>query len=336
MADRSSTSISAVAVAAAFRQALDAALAHEGATAPNPAVGCVLLDADGKLLIAAGHEGAGRPHAEALALQLAAERGLLGRCHTAIVTLEPCNHHGRTGPCTEAIIASPIREVWYGADDPNPMAAGGAARLRQAGVAVHHLASLDHPDRPALRTAANRLLAPFASRVTKGRPFITVKQAVDATGSMIPPPGQKTFTGPQALALAHVLRRRADAILTGSGTILADQPEFTVRHVPDIPGKTRLLVILDRRGRVPADYLALARRRGLVPVIATDLAEALSALARAGCNEVLVEAGPSVVAAVRQTGLWDEWVLIEKGAGPDGDDRITITAYPRGEDEGKD
>ncbi len=320
----------AAVIAAAFARAIAAARVHEGATAPNPAVGCVLLDAAGTILIVAGHPGAGQPHAEARAIQLAREAGVANRIHTVIVTLEPCNHQGRTGPCATAILTTPAAEVWYALPDPNPFAAGGAAALARSGLRVMPLARLHHPDTPHLLVEAARLLAPFATRVRLGRPFVTVKQAVDGRGSMIPPPGQKTFTGPEALTLAHQLRRRADAVLTGSGTVLADRPEFTVRHVPDIPGKSRILCILDRRGRVGSGYLTEATARGFRPMIAADLATALRDLALEGCNEVLVEAGPAVTEAVRAAGLWDEWVLIEK-AMPGERDRITISAAPMGD-----
>ncbi len=311
-------------LATAFGHALTLAALEEGATAPNPTVGCVLLDAAGSILTAAAHPGAGQPHAEALAIRMAREAGLADRIDMVIVTLEPCNHHGRTGPCTEAILSTPAREVWYALPDPNPAASGGAERLRRAGLQVRSLAALDHPDRAALLADATRLLAPFASRVQRGRPFITVKQALDLSGSMIPPPGQKTFTGAEALTLAHRLRRRADAILTGSGTVLADRAAFTVRHVPDIPGKARILSILDRRGRVDAAYLDEARQRGFRPVIATEPTSALHDLAAQGSNEVLVEAGPALLHTLREAGLWDEWVLIQQ-APPGQDDRITVT-----------
>lgn len=311
-------------LAAAFRHAVTLALSAEGATAPNPTVGCVLLDAAGHILTAAAHPGAGQPHAEARAIQMAHEAGVAGRIDTVVVTLEPCNHHGRTGPCTDAILTTPARELWYALPDPNPEASGGAVRLRQAGLHVCPLADLEHPDKGALLVDATRLLAPFASRVQRGRPFITVKEALDLSGSMIPPPGQKTFTGPEALTLAHRLRRRADAILTGSGTVLADRAAFTVRHVPDILGKSRILCILDRRGRVDATYLDKARQRGFRPVIATDLTSALHDLAAQGCNEVLVEAGPALLHTLREAALWDEWVLIQQ-APPGQNDQITIT-----------
>jgi diaminohydroxyphosphoribosylaminopyrimidine deaminase / 5-amino-6-(5-phosphoribosylamino)uracil reductase len=311
-------------LADAFRHALQIASEQQGATAPNPVVGCVLLDARGGVLTAAAHLGAGLPHAEARAIAMAHAAGLAERIDTVIVTLEPCNHHGRTGPCSAAILSTPAREVWYGMADPNLVASGGAERLRAAGLRVFRLEDLDHPDRASLLVQAERLLAPFATRVQRARPFVTVKQALDPLGSMIPPKGAKTFTGPEALLLAHQLRRRADAIVTGSGTVLADQPEFTVRHLPDIAGKSRILTILDRRGRVDADYLAKAAGLGFRPEIATDLPEALRRLAAAGCNEVLVEAGPTLTSLVRDLGLWDEWVLIEKAL--EGQpDRITIT-----------
>jgi diaminohydroxyphosphoribosylaminopyrimidine deaminase / 5-amino-6-(5-phosphoribosylamino)uracil reductase len=241
-----------------------------------------------------------------------------------IVTLEPCNHFGRTGPCTGAILATPAREVWYGLPDPNLAATGGVQRLEAAGLDVYPLSMLDHPQTPDLLHKVTRQLAPFSTRVLLGRPFVTVKQALDLSGSMIPPLGQKTFTSPTSLRLAHQLRRRADAILTGSGTVIADRPEFTVRHVSDIAGKERILCVFDRRGRIDAEYLAGAKNRGFRPHIAGEIQETLRLLAAEGCNEVLVEAGPGLTASFHQAGLWDEWVLIEKM--PLGQsDRITVT-----------
>lgn len=304
-------------IARGFALALAEARLFEGATAPNPAVGCALLDAHGAVLTVAAHYGL--PHAEARAIAEARAAGLIARVHTVIVTLEPCDHSGRTGPCTQAILATPARAVWYGVSDPNPEAAGGAARLAAAGLTVQTLAELDHPDAAMLQAQALRLVAPFVTRVTQGRPFVTVKQALNAAGNMIPPVGQKTFTGAQALRLAHELRRRADAIVTGSGTILADAPEFTVRHVPDFADKSRVLCILDRRGRVDAAYLDAATARGFRVVIAQDLEEALQDLATLGCNEVLIEAGPNVLRSIEALGCWDEWVTIAQP-----DDQISI------------
>lgn len=299
-------------ISAAFARALAAAEAYRGATAPNPPVGCVVLDAQGWELAVAAHQRAGEAHAEAKALSVCAATGTLDRAHTLLVTLEPCNHTGRTPPCCDAILASPVRAVWIGSADPNPVVRGGGARrLKDAGLAVHWMAERE----PALAVAAAALIAPFAKRARTGLPWVTVKQALDETGSMIPPAGQKTFTSQSSLRFAHQLRKRADAILTGSGTVLADLPEFTVRHVEDHAGKVRDLFILDRRKRVPAAYLSLAQRRGFRTHLVSSLDEAIALAVANGALEVLVEAGPTVSAHVLSTKLWDEHVIIRKSAG---------------------
>lgn len=309
------------AIAAAFRQALATARLYEGATAPNPPVGCAILDAFGNILAVAAHPKAGEGHAEALAIARCRESGLIEAVHTLVVTLEPCNHVGRTPPCTQAILSTPARAVWIGATDPNPKVAGGGAKhLALAELDVGAIADLAHADATALAANADRLIGPFAKRARTGLPWVTLKQALDARGSMIPPAGQKTFATHASLVRAHELRRRADAVLTGSGTVLADAPLFTVRHVPDFAGKTRQLAILDRRGRVPAEFLHAARARGFAPFIATSLNDALHALGEAGALEVLVEAGPQVTQSVLQAGLWDEHIRISAGA--DGLDMI--------------
>jgi diaminohydroxyphosphoribosylaminopyrimidine deaminase / 5-amino-6-(5-phosphoribosylamino)uracil reductase len=319
-------------LAAAFSAALCAAEAFVGATAPNPAVGCVLLDAKGRVLACAAHQRAGQPHAEALAIAECDRAGTTTQIHTVVVTLEPCNHSGRTSPCSEAILRTPARAVWIAVADPNrQVQGGGAARLALAGLAVRFLADLDHPDTAELCHKAQRLIAPFAKRMRTGLPFVTVKQALTREGSMIPPAGAKTFTSPASLRLAHQLRKRADAVLTGSGTVLADAPEFTIRHVADFAEKTRHLTILDRRNRVPEAYLAAARARGFRVNLATDIVKALQELGAAGVQEVLVEAGPALLTAFREANLWDEWVTIQQTAG---EDRITIAANPTQPQEG--
>ncbi len=316
--------LDAATIADAFARAVDAAESFAGATAPNPPVGCAILDASGNLLAVEAHPKAGEFHAEARAIAACRAAGSVDRIHTVVVTLEPCNHHGRTPPCSEAILGTPAREVWIAVRDPNPhVAGGGAARLAAAGLSVRFLADLDHPTAPQIAAAANRLIAPFARWSTTRRPFVSVKQALDASGSMIPPPGAKTFTSETSLTLAHRLRRRADAILTGSGTILADRPEFTVRRVVDHPSKQRILAILDRRGRVPDAYLEAAGERGFRPVIFRDIDDALARLGADGVHEVLVEAGPTLTDAILTGGHADEHIVIRKAA--DGaPDRITI------------
>ena len=224
----SKPTISDDAVTAAMQSALLAAQDWVGATAPNPPVGCALLDQQGRIITLAAHHGAGQLHAEALAIKQARDAGRVAEIAAVVVTLEPCNHHGRTPPCTEAILATPARLVVFAQADPNPKVAGqGAARLRAAGLDVEEFRA---------DAASKRLIAPFKKQVTQGLPWVTVKQAINMSGTMLPPPNQKTFTSPQSLLLAHQLRKRTDAILTGSGTILADAPLFTIRHVPDSCG----------------------------------------------------------------------------------------------------
>lgn len=314
----------AMRIAEAFRTALDLAAAYRGATAPNPPVGCVLLDEGGAVLGCAAHRKAGEGHAEALAIEASRQAGTFGRIHTVVVTLEPCNHTGRTPPCTEAILRTGARAVWIGCADPNTsVRGGGAARLAAAGLDVGFAASLPSPEGPALGEAAAQLIAPFAKRVRTGLPWITVKQALNRAGTMLPPPGAKTFTSEASLRFAHALRKRADAILTGSGTVIADQPEFTVRRLPDFPAKRRSLAILDRRERVPESYFEAARARGFDAWRAESPEEALARIGESGALEVLVEAGPTLTASLLDEGSWDEHVTIRQPPG-DGEDVITV------------
>ncbi len=304
-------------LAEAFRLALSEAEAHVGATAPNPPVGCALLDRRGALLARAAHMRAGGLHAEAAAIQACRAVGSLERIHTALVTLEPCSHHGRTPPCVEALLQTPVRSVWIGALDPHPRAPGaGLARLAEGGVAAAMISTLDDPDAAALAAAAERLIAPFAKLSRTGRPWVRLKTAVDAQGSMIPPPGRKTFTSTESLAHAHRLRRESEAIITGSGCVLADDPAFTVRHVCDHADRSRRLAILDRRGRVPESYLRAARERGLDASIHLDIEALLDALGTAGVLTALVEAGPTLRASILAADLWDEEITFRSSPTP--------------------
>jgi diaminohydroxyphosphoribosylaminopyrimidine deaminase/5-amino-6-(5-phosphoribosylamino)uracil reductase len=308
--------VPAGAIANGLRMALARAEAFAGATAPNPPVGCVALDAAGEVLACEAHQAAGLAHAEAATIEACRRAGLAGRIHALVVTLEPCNHTGRTPPCAEAILATPARSVWIGASDPNPRVAGGGGhRLAAAGLAVRYAADLGHADADALARTARRLIAPFAVWSRTGRPWVTLKQALTADGGMVPPAGRKTFTSSQSLELAHRLRRRADAIVTGSGCVLADDPAFTVRRVADHPAKRRKLAILDRRGRTPPSYVAAAEARGFDVLIRGDLPGLLDELGAAGVLEALVEAGPTLLAAVLDAGLWDKHVVIRQVPG---------------------
>ena len=290
---------------AAMRRACDEARLWLGATSPNPAVGAVALDEQGEILAVAAHHRAGGDHAEAALLKLCRAQNLLPRVRTMCVTLEPCNHHGRTPPCAEAIIEAGIGRVVVGARDPNPhVAGGGCDRLRQAGITV-----IENVEGELCR----RLIHAFAFHARTGRPFVTVKRAFDAQGSMIPPVGQKVFTSPASLMLAHRLRKKADAIVTGSGTILADNPLFTVRHVQDHADKRRILAVLDRRGRISPDYIEQAAQRGLDVVRYQTLASCFVDLEKRGMRDVLVEAGPLVSQAVLASSDWAMRVDIHHG-----------------------
>ena len=286
-------------------EAVKEAQKFEGATAPNPPVGALGLNSRGEILSVKAHEQAGKPHAEASVIADCRSRGILSELHTLVVTLEPCNHQGRTGPCTQAILETPIQRVIYGAPDPNPKVAGGGADfLIQNGVEVHLIDSLE----------ARRLIRSFSVWSKTGIPFVRVKTAIDTDGSMIPPAGQKTFTSASSLKFAHELRRTADALITGSGTVLADDPQFTVRLVPDHLGKRRYLAVLDRRKRIPKAWVERQISLGFSMVYGESLQSILEQLGKLGCLEVLVEAGPALSGYILSSGMYHEHVVIKKGS----------------------
>lgn len=289
----------------ALRRAAAEARKWLGATSPNPAVGAVALNAEGEILAVAAHRRAGEAHAEAALLALCRAQNMVLQIHTICVTLEPCNHQGLTPPCTEAIIHAGIKYVAIGARDPNPdVAGGGVERLRQAGIDVTE--GIDEDE-------CRQLITSFSYSVQTGKPWITIKRALDHSGSAIPPPGQKTFTSIESLRLAHRLRKKADAIIAGSGTILVDDPLFTVRYVPDYPHKRRWLAIIDRRRRVPENYLAAAAERGFDAVVYDTIETALEDLKNKGARDVLVEAGPELSQAMFDYHLWCMSVTVRQG-----------------------
>ncbi|NHN83211.1 bifunctional diaminohydroxyphosphoribosylaminopyrimidine deaminase/5-amino-6-(5-phosphoribosylamino)uracil reductase RibD [Acetobacter musti] len=308
----------------AFRAALAEACRFVGATAPNPPVGCALLDNRGNVLSVGAHQRAGKLHAEALALKQCAALGLTHLIDTAVVTLEPCNHTGRTPPCSEALLATPVKTVWIGCSDPNPdVAGGGAARLRSAGREVRWISEISgiRPEAMLIAEECCGLIAPFQKRSVLGEAWLTIKQAVDANGSMIPPPGQKTFTSSGALELAHQLRRSADAIVTAPGTILADLPRLDVRHIEDHAERRRLLLICSRSRNVPKDWLDGAHKRFDV-LWCSKVEDAPRLLAENGAMWALVEAGPSLLSAIAERKLWDDWLRIE--VNPDGSECVSV------------
>ena len=201
-----------------MRKALQLAERGRGRTSPNPMVGALVVDDDGVIVGRGAHEYAGGPHAEALAL---CDAGLRARGATLYCTLEPCNHVGRTGPCTRLVADAAISRVVIAADDPNPVAAGGSAFLRSRGIDV---------TTGVLAAEALRLNAPFVTWIATGRPFVTMKIAISLDGRIAAGRGERTaLTGAAANRRVHLERAEVDAIAVGAGTIAADDPLLTAR-----------------------------------------------------------------------------------------------------------
>ncbi|NLY95619.1 MAG: bifunctional diaminohydroxyphosphoribosylaminopyrimidine deaminase/5-amino-6-(5-phosphoribosylamino)uracil reductase RibD [Myxococcales bacterium] len=218
----------------AMRLALD--LAARGRPSPNPHVGAVVVR-DGEIVGRGHHERAGMDHAEVAAIK---DAGPLAKGATVVVTLEPCNHHGRTGPCTEALIEAGVARVVIGAADPRPHVPGACEKLRAAGIEVVT---------GVLEDEAERLIRDFAKHRRTGRPFVTVKAALSLDGRMATGSGDsKWITGETARAEAHRLRAESDGVLVGIGTVLADDPELTCRLVP---GTSPKRFVLDTHLRMP-------------------------------------------------------------------------------------
>ncbi|MDV7098614.1 bifunctional diaminohydroxyphosphoribosylaminopyrimidine deaminase/5-amino-6-(5-phosphoribosylamino)uracil reductase RibD [Gordonia amicalis] len=282
-------------IAAAMDRAIEASYAAMGVSSPNPPVGAVILAADGTLAGVGATQPPGGPHAEVMALRAAGEAARGG---TAIVTLEPCNHTGRTGPCSQALIEAGVAEVHYAVGDPNPVAAGGADTLRAAGVRVTGGVAAD--------TVENGPLRPWLTRQRLGRPMVTAKIAAGVDGRIAAPDGTSQWiTGPEARDHTHRQRARLDAIVIGTGTALADNPTLTARTsagglYPQQPAR----VVLGHRD-LPTDANLRDDTGGpLVLVRSHDPADVLAALPDA--LWVLVEGGPHILGAFFDAGLVDE------------------------------
>lgn len=227
----------------AMRRAIALAARGLGTTSPNPVVGCVVLDTAGAIVGEGYHAFPGGPHAEAVALRQAGERARGG---TLVVTLEPCDHTGRTGPCTAAIVQAGVRRVVIGSADPNPQAAGGAERLRRAGIEVAG---------GFLTAEAERVNEAWLAATRLRRPFVTWKYAASLDGRVAAADGSSRWvTGSGARTDGHRLRARADAVLVGSGTVLADDPQLTARPEEggESPVRQPLRVIVDTDARTPS------------------------------------------------------------------------------------
>jgi diaminohydroxyphosphoribosylaminopyrimidine deaminase / 5-amino-6-(5-phosphoribosylamino)uracil reductase len=288
-----------------MRRALELAERGRWTVSPNPLVGCVLVR-DGQVVGEGWHVHAGGPHAEAAALDAAGGRA---RGATAFVSLEPCNHEGRTGPCARALVDAGVTRVVAATADPNPDAAGGADALRAAGVTV---------EIGLLAEEARRQNEVFFHGLGAGRPFVTVKVAVSLDGRVAAADGTSQWlTGPGARERAHRLRAEADAILVGSGAVLADDPRLTVR-LDGYRGRQPVRVVLDRRGRTRAAHRVHDRSAPTLLVVgrACD-AGARAAIANSGVavaeiDDTATDGGLRQLLAV----LWDRRVrsvLVEGG-----------------------
>lgn len=295
---------------AAMHRALALAETVRGRTSPNPAVGAVVIDAAAQLAGEGATSAPGGPHAEILALAAA---GDAARGGTAVVTLEPCAHTGRTGPCTDALIAAGIARVVYGVDDPNPEAAGGSDKLRAAGIDV--VSGIE------AHAAASGALRPWLHAMRTGRPYVTWKFAATLDGRVAAADySSRWISSAASRADAHRLRATVDAIAVGSGTVLADNPHLTVREADRLADRQPLRVVLDRRHRVPDDARVLD---GAAETVVLDTAVpqfALKALYDRGVRHVLVEGGPTLAGAFVEARCVDEVVAYLApallGAGP--------------------
>ena len=309
-----------------------------GQTAPNPSVGAVIADETAGEVIARGvTEAGGRPHAETVAIAQAGERS---RGATIYVTLEPCSHHGKTGPCAQAIIAAGIKRVVVGIEDPDPRVAGrGLDMLRAAGIeVVRGVGAVD----------ARWVTRGHIVRVTERRPFVTLKLALGANGDVPRGEGGRALfvTSPEARAHGHHLRAKAEAILIGSGTVRADDPELTCR-LPGLEDRSPLRVVLSRDLDIPPGARVIngakriptlavtalgvdAARRKMFEGLGVEVAEVakvagqlwlpavMEELVARGMTRLLVEGGPNVWRSFAGSSLVDEVALYIAGESSSG------------------
>jgi len=298
-------------------RALQLAALGRGRTSPNPLVGCVILDAQGALVGEGFHARAGEAHAEVMALRQAGDRARGG---TAVVSLEPCCHHGRTPPCSQALIQAGVARVVLAMTDPDPRVAGrGTAALQAAGIAV--ISGVCEAEARALNRA-------FVHRLETGRPLGILKWAMSADGRTALPNGSSQWiSGPAARSWVHDLRSRCDAVIVGGGTVRADDPLLTSRGRRDpeplrvvisrrleLPPQARLWDQQVARTLVAHSFGAPSRRRFHLDRLGVERlllepcepAALLEALAARGCNQVLWECGPELAAAAVRQGCVQE------------------------------
>lgn len=281
----------------AMTRALELAL-RGPAFGVNPQVGAVILDGDMNIVAEGWHEGAGTPHAEVMALS--SLPAVLPAGYTAVVTLEPCNHTGRTGPCAQALITAGISRVVYASADPGVESGSGAATLRDAGVEVIS---------GVLEDLADDQARVWLTSATNQRPFVTLKWAQSLDGRAMAADGSSQWiSGPESRAHAHLVRSSIDAILVGTGTVLADNPSLTARK-PDgsLYDHQPLRVVLGN-SMIPSDAKIFDDSAETIRVRNHDLTVLLAELYARGVKHLLVEGGPTVASAFVRSGLVDEFV----------------------------
>ena len=279
-----------------MRHALSLA-AHGPTIGVNPQVGCVLVDAAGAIVAEGWHRGAGTPHAEVDALSHVSDATGL----TAIVTLEPCNHRGLTGPCSEALIAAGVARVIYAVSDPGEQSGGGAERLREAGVLV---------ESGVLAEEASEAMRVWLTATRLHRPFVTVKWASSLDGRSAAEDGSSQWiTGTAARQHVHEQREQSDAILVGTGTVLADDPSLTVRgDAGELMPHQPVPVVIGER-RVPADARVMHHPQTPIITGTRDLPTVLADLFERGIHHAFVEGGPTLASAFVTAGLVDQYLV---------------------------
>lgn len=279
----------------AMRDAIALSEAVRGTTSPNPPVGAVICDADGVPVGRGATQPPGGPHAEVVALREAGERAKGG---TAYITLEPCAHHGRTPPCTDALIDSGVRAVHYAVADPTPLAHGGGAALERAGITTSNGLLDDDVRRGPLRA--------WLHYIRTGRPHVTWKYAATLDGRVAAADGtSRWISGEPARAEVHALRTKIDAIVAGTGTVLTDDPRLTARDAEGRPLEHQPLRVVVGARELPPTARVLDDSADTVIIATHDPDKVLAALADRGVVDVLLEGGPTLAGAFAAAGRID-------------------------------
>ena len=284
----------------AMRRAISLSELALGLTSPNPIVGAVVAEENGQIIAEGFHKKSGSEHAEIAALNAAGNRA---RGATLVVTLEPCNHSGKTPPCTDSIIAAGIKRVVFSVADPNQLAAGGAKKLRDSGIEVISDVLKDEV------AFSNRA---WLKKIRSGAPFISLKLAMSVDGKIAAPDGtSKWITSEESRRDVARLRSECDAIVTGSGTVLADNPSLTVRGISRLTGDfTPTRIILGQR-EIPGNFKIFDDAAETIHLRSRNLSELVELSTSRNWNRLLIEAGPELSSAFIKSGLVDEVIIYQ-------------------------